>query len=597
MSLGDVEKELYGQKPRKLRVDQAKKEEISRKTEGSEFKNPWRDEEPYAPSAQGPEPVQKAEKIGSRVFIVLAGALVVLVGFAGYYLYQYFSTKDARFTITAPAEVRIGEPFTLTAVFENISKKPLYEPVLSIQLPDGAVVVDNASRRTIEEQLPDTASGEGVKREFTVVLTGTSYRSYRFGGDISFRYGESTLSSKFQKEAFVSVVARDPVLTLDIAIPASVVNGQDFELQTRYKSETGSALRNVSIVFDLPSAFSLNNSEPKLEESGDKRKVTFQEIAAGSEGVVIISGFLTGSANTFVPFGAKAVLSVSGSEYEIASKNNSISVGASPLEVIVLSDKKEDVAHPGDDVKFTMRIQNNASIPLREVVASAKFNGAHFDLSSLEGSGSLNDATRTYTWTAARISELERLEPGRSVEIPFSISLRNGYAPQGVVQKDIELQVVGMAASATVPPELTAQQTIGTHTYTLKLGGVLNLLPLVFYAEPSEEIRNIGPVPPRAGQETQFTIHWKLSAQGTDAQKIQIRASLGRGMEWTGKLSVLNTESAPRYNSQTQEVIWEIPNITAGSAAPEAIFQIIFTPASNMADANALQNGYDKVRP
>jgi hypothetical protein len=630
MSLEDIEKELYGQKT-PINTDHtqinADKKDISDNQRASALvKNPWRSEERDVLDS---EPVQKAEKVGSRVFIGLTVVLVALIGFAGYYLYQYFTTKDARFALQAPEEVRVGEPFMLQATFENVSKKTLFAPSVSVQLPQNAVLADDPNRRVIEERLPDVQAGESVRREYRVLITGTSYQTYQFSGEALFQYGESTLSSKFQKEASVSVIARNPVVSVDISLPESVMSGQEFEIEARYKNETDAVVRGILLQFDLPGTFSFSNSDPKLNE---KYELELEELGAREEGSIIISGFLAEQAHAFVPFGVHAKIMNNSSAYEVSVKTNSVSVAASPLEVLLSSNASQNVAYPGDRVKFSLRVQNGAPVPLNNLAVRVQFNSDYFDLSSLQGSGSLQDASRSYVWNSSRAENLRELQPGQATELQFTVAIRNSYAPRGIPLTQAELQVLAIAESPTVPPGLTAQKTIGMESYALKLGGRLDMQQAAYYAEPGGEIENTGPMPPRVGAETTFTAHWRVVAQGTDMQQVRVRGALGSGMEWTGKVSVRNTDRVPQYNSQTGEIIWDVGDVQAGKPAPEAVFQLSFTPASNQggqqytlveqvklqgkdafadrsisselknldsrdfADGGALPQGYDKIR-
>ncbi len=623
MSLEDIEKELYGQKTHE-RQEQTEVNEPETAREKTRARNPWRAMD--AMPKTDPEPVRKLESIGSKVFIALAVVLVILLGFAGFYLYQYFSTKDARFELMLPADARVGEPFTFAAVFENVSKKELYEPIFSVKLPDGVIFVQQPDKRVIQESVPNSAPGDMTKREYQVMITGDPYQTYSFEGHVSYRYESSSLSSRFEKDASGSIVAKNPVLTLDMTSPESVINGQDFEIHVRYKNETDAILSNVRIEMQLPQGFSLNNSDPKL----DGNKLQIPQLAGGEEGTLILSGFMVDSSNGSAQIGAQAFMSVSNNDYQVSSKQNEISVAPSPLDVEITSDQQDNVTAPGKQIQMNMRITNNADVPLAGVTASAKFIGSLFDLATVSGNGSLRDADRTYTWTAAQADALRTIEPGQSVILPFSIKTKSGY----ISQKDTALQVLGIATSPTVPAGITAQQTIGSDQYTLKLGGSLGLEQDVFFKEPGADVQNSGPMPPQVGKTTTFTVHWKLHAQGTDMKGVRVTASLGKGMQWTGKLSVRNTQSAPKFNAQTQEIEWNLDAVQAKGVSqdPEAVFQLSFTPASNtagsqyiflehiafggkdvftgkdqsgsfsaldsrdIADANALPLGYDKIK-
>jgi hypothetical protein len=93
---------------------------------------------------------------------------------------------------------------------------------------------------------------------------------------------------------------------------------------------------------------------------------------------------------------------------------------------------------------------------------------------------------------------------------------------------------------------------------------------------------NTGPLPPKAGNETTYTIVWNVSNTTSRITNAKVRGTLPFYVEW---LSVTSPESAKvSYDPASKEVVWDIGNIesSSGSTSPKTLYmKVKLKPATS----------------
>ncbi len=583
MSLEDLEKELYGQK---IHKENLKKEADNNKNNYKDavVENPWAKsyikEEQKSDNQIGK--INKFDKYGKFLIVFLVIVLVGFMGLVGFYLYQYFTTKDVSIEVVAQKEVLVGVPFRASYTYENLSKKVLMAPEISFELPEGALYLNDPNKRVVVEKLDKIEPGEIVKKEFNVVIIGKSLSTYKFNSVLSYSYEASALTSRFDKNKSFEILARDSVIGIDVTTPDKVLNGEDFEIHISSQNMSLEKIEGARIQISLPENFKVKNSDPVLDE---KNGFVIDVLNPNERKTFVISGAMSAKAYTYFSIGAKAQVAVNSQYYDINEKNSSISLSPSPLGLVINSSKEDKAVFPGEEIKYTLNFVNNADINLSDVILTAKIVGQMFEIRTVSTDGYFNDKDNTITWTASNLAMLKELKAKESGSVSFGVRAKSSYEGDRISDKNFVIKVDGTIISPTVPYGVVADKTVGIYSIENKIGGNLFFDQTMNFNELSGDIKNSGSLPPRVNQEIQYTIHWQVGAMASDYKDIKIASFLGSGVKWTGKVKS-NISSVPVYNEKTQEVTWEIPSVLSGrgvSDSPiEAIFQVSFTPSINL---------------
>jgi len=100
----------------------------------------------------------------------------------------------------------------------------------------------------------------------------------------------------------------------------------------------------------------------------------------------------------------------------------------------------------------------------------------------------------------------------------------------------------------------------------------------LYYSGP---FANTGPIPPKVGAETSYTIVWSLSNTANNISKAIIRSSVPSWMKFVGTVSPSSEDLT--YNPSTKEIVWNVGRITKGAGITGLVrsvsFQVVFTPS------------------
>lgn len=113
----------------------------------------------------------------------------------------------------------------------------------------------------------------------------------------------------------------------------------------------------------------------------------------------------------------------------------------------------------------------------------------------------------------------------------------------------------------------------------MKLNSKIILETKGFYHDA--QIPNAGPIPPRVGQETTYTLHWKAMNVSNDINNVTVTANIPTNTVMTGK--IFPADARLNYNERTNSISWNIGKMDAGegvlNGAPEVAFQVRIKPS------------------
>lgn len=575
MSLEDVERMLYSKNKKKRRKEPREEGGVE---DAPQENSPWEDAKPIKKPfvKAGSSQTTGIEHFGKKALVILIVVLCIGLGFAGYYLFQYFSGYDISVSLSVPQEVEIGNPFKATILINNNSDRDLFEAQSFFVLPSNIVSPDNPGKKVISFSEENFSEGSVIKREVELIAQGEPYSTTELEGGVSYKYGESVFSNNFERREKESIALKDSVIGLDVTLPESVLEGEEFEVQLEYYNRGTAPINNIEVEYVFPQTFTFQGSDPSLSDS-------FQFVTSlepSKKEAAVASGFLSNVKGSDVEIGVKIWRRMGSARVLVVQKDQFVAIAQSPLQVFLEPEPGEEKAlSPGERVRYSAIVTNNSREDIYDIVVIATLKSDVFSLSQYDGEGYVDDARRTITWRGSDISWLRHLSPGSSQTLPFDLKLQDSFKDQ-YINETAEVEVV--ATSPTVPFGVVGRQIEGRDSVLHRIGGILSLERKLYAISPEEDIENSGPIPPTVGETTTYLVSIKPRIQGTSFNLVSFQMDLSAGVEWTRKVVIKGTEKAPLYNKQTKRVTWN-SDVIGVDDSPEVLFQIAFTPSQSMA--------------
>lgn len=502
-------------------------------------------------------------------------------------IFLFFASRNGRdvaVEVTTPDTVLSGVPFDMRVNISNNSNVILKDTQIIVNLPAEFVFVGSKREVFKKQVIGDVEPGKILSEVFKIIPMSQPNTIKQLATAVSYQPG--SFSSRFEKDIGREVVVGEPGAVLDIIPPTKVFGSEEFETQVTYHNNSNSDLRNAQLRIFYANGFTFSSADP-APLSTSNSMWNLGDIAVGEGGTILLKGSIVGQAGAAFEFKLDLSADVGDGVYSIAQKSGTVSLASSPLSLaIVVNDNPGLIASPGDQLTYKLVYANNTEVALQDVIIKAKLEGEMFDLKKLKSDGALG-GDNTVMWNAARVPGLRILPAGGRGVVEFTVPAKEAYPITRLSSKNFTLKVKAQIQSPTVPRGIASNQTIGVASSEHKVRGKLGINASVFYRDAASGIANAGMVPPRVGQRTQYTIHWKLLNFSTDLDGVTARAFLGPNVRYTGQ-SKVNASSSLIYNERNQEMVWNVGTVPATrgilSPAYEAIFQVELTPSIDQID-------------
>lgn len=530
-----------------------------------------------------------------RIFIGFFILLVLVISI--FLLYRSgFREDQIDFKIEGPEETVAGEEIEYKVIIENKNNFSLDDIKLSFFYSENSIPLnqDGQPLGSLVSNLDlDNLESRGKKEVvFKTALSGERGEIKKAKAILT--YTPSNIRSTFQKNAEIATSILKTPIPLTLSGPPNVLSGQKVEVTLDLRNETNKDLENLLVLFTYPDGFKFARSNPLVSEGNDLFILSF--LKAGEGARITIEGEISGFEKEGKRF-AVVLRKKFGDKYFDFQKTETLLNISTPLlttEVLVqgertasLDDLKNYIAQAGDRLNYKIKFSNNSDDNFSALELTAKIEGQMFDLATIKTNGFFDSNTRTILWNAAASPLLSNLGPNQGGEVFFEVGLKNEFPK--VFTKNYSLKVSSLIQTFSVPPDFHLDKISAMADLVIRVKSKTNFTSEAFYND--SVFSNSGPVPPRVGQKTTYTIHWKIINEGNDLTNVRITSSLFPGISWENKTKIIPTQSDLDYNPSTGRISWIIPTVPAGSGAVspafEAVFQIGVTPGLNQVSQSA----------
>lgn len=518
------------------------------------------------------------------VFIIIAiGAIVPSVRT------MLFTTANVSVTVSGPKEVASGEIVKYSFEYSNRNILGVKNAELRVSFPDafraeaGEYVQSGSSLLTIPI---GELAGKSVGR------AEISGKFYGLKGElvypkVIFRYTPSNMGGAFETEAQIGVTIALSPLAIDIIVPQEVASGNEVTYIVNYRNDSDVAFSGLRINAEYPDGFHFSDADPAPSEGDAVWKIG--NVLPHGSGSITVRGTLSGTRDQAKVFRAVfGVVKGDGTFLAYDQGERVTRVVASPLSITQTVNGKIDLAvNPGEALTYRLRYSNDGSVGLRDVIIAAEVNSPFLDMATLSpGVGKYDAANKRIVWRASDVPGLSLVGPQQSGEVAFSVSVRKDIGTSGTVGKSLSIQAVAKIDS----PDIALRDKVSSsNILETKVNSIVFFDVNGYYFDAA--VLNSGPIPPKAGQETTYTIHLVVTNYLNDLGQAKVTASLPTGVKFLGKK--LSEAESIDYNDRSGAFVWNIGNIPGGGKnVREVIFQVAVTPAPNEVGSSSrlLQN-------
>ncbi|MEK7085020.1 MAG: hypothetical protein AAB904_00660, partial [Patescibacteria group bacterium] len=294
-----------------------------------------------------------------------------------------------------------------------------------------------------------------------------------------------------------------------------------------------------------------------------------------------VRGTLSGNDQEQRSFNASAVTR-EGEEFRTYGGGSFTVLLSRPFLEIAL-DSERAAARPGEIVFVEAKFKNNLPVPVQNASVEVRISGNAVDERKIRAiKGDWRAATKSLVWNASSDPALQELATGEEGTLRLEFVFLNPPPIRASADKNFSAKLEARIFPEHVPPEYAGTDIAGESNLEIKLATDFQLARRGFYF--SEILPNSGPMPPKVGEETTFTVVWSLTNSTNDIPELTLHASLPSYMTW--KSIVQPTGAKISFNESTGEITWDVGELKAGTGflrpAEEVAFQVGLIPGADL---------------
>jgi len=514
---------------------------------------------------------------GSFIFLAISLAIAAFMILGGG---NTVSADNINITIGGPIQIGGGQELSIDVGIENKNNVDLQLVDLVINYPSGTKTADEKKSDLKKERvnIGDINSGQFVHKIFKSTLFGEEGSTKEIKASIEYRVVGS--NAIFQKEKTFSLVLNASPISIVTKGLKEITSGQEAAFEVTITSNSESKLKNIVLKAEYPFGYIFKEATPNASDSNDTWKIS--ELAPKEVRTIKIVGTLQGQNNEDRYFKFALGNASASDDREIgtilALSSQLVSIKKSFLGVSLKLNNfegSEYAATDGELVNAYIDWVNNTSGSIANAEFIAVLSGGILDESSISASnGGYYDSTnRTISWGQRNTDTLAKIPPGAQGKLAFNFKVR------GTDKNNLQLKVdVGVKAER-ISEDNVEQKINSAVSKVVKLTTGLHLASKALYF--TGPLENSGPVPPKAENETTYTIVWTITNNFNNVSNVKVTAKLPSYISWNN-VSLPTTEKISS-DPITGDVIWDVGTVLAdtGFSKPkkEVAFQVKLKPS------------------
>lgn len=521
--------------------------------------------------------------ITSILFFVIASGIAF---YRFYWGSNTISANNIEISVVGPVSVSGGQKMSLDIKVDNNNKTDLKGVDLKVEYPDGARAIDNLEtelKRTRNE-LGDIHQGQSVSKRIEAILFGEEKSKREI--KITVEYRVSGSSAIFYKEKIYEVVISDSPVSVEVSGLKEINVNQAIDFTVTIRSNSSSPINNLLLKAEYPFGFIFaNSSEKTLDQNnnlwsvgnlspGEKKTIKIYGKFQGQDGEDKVLRFSTGIASDKDEKMIATTLVDSTAEISIKKPFIGIQVA---LDGSVAN---EFVANSSKIIRADISWKNNLTVPIKNAEIQIRFKGNALNKTSVSANnGFYRSIDNTIIFDKTKNPSLELISPGESGNLNFSFGTLNTHigGSSFITEPLISMDII--ASGKRLEGDNVPQEVLYESTRNVKIATDVSLSSrAVHWSGP---FKNTGQMPPKAENETTYTVIWTITNTSNKIKDAKVVATIPMYVKWLSKFSPDNENIS--FNPAGSEIIWDVGDIEAGTGInnppKEVSFQISFLPS------------------
>lgn len=517
----------------------------------------------------------KQRKYLSRSLIWSGAAFLIIIGLLVLHSLIVFDQDKVSLSVEGVERIVSGEQIDYLVKYKNETRLELTQIKLTFHYPENSIPQETEDLvQTID--LPNLPAGQSGQTKLPARIIGLKEEAKKAWAEFS--YQPAGVSSVFKRQAESSTTIISVPLILDFDLPEKLVDNQSFDFSLKYLNQSEVSFDDLQIQLEYPDGFTFQSADPTPDS--EDRIWSVGDLMAGQQDKIFIQGIIQGEERESRTFKAQLGTMIKDEFTVYAQTIKALQISPSPLSVEqTVNGQSEYIASAGEKLDYKIKYQNTTEVGIRNANIVAELKGRALDLTSLDlENGSFDGQKQTITWKASNLPDLEFLDAYQSGEINFSVEVQDPLPINNYQDKNFEIINTVTIDSSEVPLSLRDIQIAGQSQSKVKVASQLALQAQGYYYDDS--FNNSGPIPPQVGQQTTYTIKWRLVNSANDLSEVQVEAFLPPHVQWLGKVSPGQADL--KYHSSSGRLLWEIGSLPAASGilspVKQVAFQVAITP-------------------
>ncbi len=519
-------------------------------------------------------------------FFALALFLVsALVAFTKFYRGKQRISNDLIYMeLVGQPFVDGGEELELLARIQNFNEESLELPDLVITYPKDN---ENSDQGVIRRSLPNIKKGDRVEEKFYIPILGQEGDVRNIQASLEYRVKGS--NAIFVREAKHKVIIRSTPTQIIVTAPEKVIHGQEVLVDLDIHPNTEKRIQNFLVRVEYPLGFEFIAAEPEprfgngtwyfgtLPPEGEKIRIKGK--VKSFPGEMDSLHIYAGKQNPTNPTEIETT-------YNHIVHTMEIEEPFLLVRMFINGKRNPFVPVRGDrSIDGEIQYENTLDVPLRDVQLTLYLDGDMYRPDKVRAMGAEYDSSRMrIVWTKDTYNHFKELKPHETGTLSFSLYTKPFYSAEEVLRNpktDLSISVSGIDEGGTIREARAIERT--------ELRGITEFFLIGKTLSSEGPFQNAGPIPPRVGQKTQYTLKFQVVNSSNKVKEAHLKTVLPVYVRWTGKVYPSREKEKIRYSAATGEFLWDIGDVESGvgvggSKAKELLIQIEATPSLSHVD-------------